>query len=512
LEEWDKIISYSKKFFKVCFDVFGENSLNYILRKNIYGIKIHSSDLTNKSILNKLTKFNNKIFISAGGSNLKEIDYAINFLKDKKPILMHGYQNYPTHIDDTGLDKISFYRSIYKNKIEYGLQDHLEGDKQEASIVPLISLAYQPSYIEKHVILKRKKNRVDSYSSLEPKEIKKLDDDIIYYSKSIKFKKKLSIEENKYRKNVKKNWVAKKNINPGEKFSLDNIQMKRVNSKNFNPFFFEELKNQKCIKKITTNELITKSNFENKVVALVIVRSRSSRLPNKALLKINRKTLIEILLSRLKLSKKLDDIIICTTKNKEDNKIVEIAKKNNLKFYRGNTLNVLSRMINSIKKDNKIQLAVRVTGDDIIIDPEYLDKTIDLSIKTNSDYTTNKGIPSGCEVEIFTKKCLMDLNKYAINPNGTEYLTNYITDNPNEFKISHLKIPKQFKKNFRLTIDTRNDFLVVKKILGYFKSLNFSLRELIAYCNKNKMLFKKYKQIKQKKIPHFFSTKMKWGK
>ena len=135
-----------------------------------------------------------------------------------------------------------------------------------------------------------------------------------------------------------------------------------------------------------------------------------------------------------------------------------------------------------------------------------------LSIKTNSDYTTNKGIPSGCEVEIFTKRCLLDLNKYAIDPNGTEYLTNYITDNPNEFKISYLKIPKQFKKNFRLTIDTKNDFLVVKKILEHFKNLDFSLRELIAYCNKNKMLFKKYKQIKQKKIPHFFSTKMKWGK
>ena len=31
--QWDKIINFSNKNFKICFDVFGEDSLDYILKK-----------------------------------------------------------------------------------------------------------------------------------------------------------------------------------------------------------------------------------------------------------------------------------------------------------------------------------------------------------------------------------------------------------------------------------------------------------------------------------------------
>lgn len=510
-KQWDKIINYSSKYFKICFDIFGEESLDYILKKkNIYGIKIHSSDLVNKAILLKLSNFKNKIFISSGGSNFKEIDYALSFFKKKKPVLMHGYQNYPTEIQDTCLDRIKKYKEIYKKKVSYGLQDHLAGGSEESHIVPLIALSHNLSFIEKHVILKRHKKRVDYFSSLEPKEIGKLINKINYYKKVFIIKEKFSKKETNYRKIVKKNWVAKKEINIGEVFSLKNIQMKRVNSKKFNPFFFEELNNKICSKNLGKDELITKKNFKNKVTALVIVRSDSKRLKNKALLKINKKTCLEILIKRLLLSKRLNNIIICTTKNKEDDIIVKIAKKNKVDFFRGSSLNVLSRMIGAFKKDNS-QLLVRVTGDDILIDPEYLDKAIDLAIKSNSDYVTNKGIPSGCEVEIFTKKCLFDLDRYSINPDGTEYLTNYITDHPNEFSSSKLSIPKKLKKNYRLTIDTKEDFEVVKKILLHFKKFDFSLSDLIKYYNSHKNFFINHNKIEQKKIPSKYSTNMRWG-
>ena len=63
-----------------------------------------------------------------------------------------------------------------------------------------------------------------------------------------------------------------------------------------------------------------------KISAIVEARSNSKRLPNKILLKINNKTILEYLLIKLKKSKKLNDIIIATTKDKTDDKIVEIAK------------------------------------------------------------------------------------------------------------------------------------------------------------------------------------------
>ena len=45
-------------------------------------------------------------------------------------------------------------------------------------------------------------------------------------------------------------------------------------------------------------------------------------------------------------------------------------------------------------------------GDDILIDPEYLDLNLDFHIEKNLEYSNNKDLPSGCEVEIFDVELL----------------------------------------------------------------------------------------------------------
>ena len=57
--------------------------------------------------------------------------------------------------------------------------------------------------------------------------------------------------------------------------------------------------------------------MENKTVAIIQARLTSSRFPNKVLQKIGKKTLIEILLNRLKNSKELDQIILAVPNNKK---------------------------------------------------------------------------------------------------------------------------------------------------------------------------------------------------
>ena len=50
-------------------------------------------------MLAKASYFKNTVIIGTGGSTLDEIDYAINYLKQKGKddiFLMHGFQNYPT--------------------------------------------------------------------------------------------------------------------------------------------------------------------------------------------------------------------------------------------------------------------------------------------------------------------------------------------------------------------------------------------------------------------------------
>ena len=65
---------------------------------------------------------------------------------------------------------------------------------------------------------------------------------------------------------------------------------------------------------------------------LLTVRTNSSRLPKKALLKLNNNMMtIEFLINRLKKCKTECEIILCTTTNKEDDILIDIARKLNIK-------------------------------------------------------------------------------------------------------------------------------------------------------------------------------------
>ena len=60
-------------------------------------------------------------------------------------------------------------------------------------------------------------------------------------------------------------------------------------------------------------------------LGIIQVRMGSVRLPGKVLKEIQGKPILELLLDRLAFSTKLDQIIIATTKNIEDNVINEIC-------------------------------------------------------------------------------------------------------------------------------------------------------------------------------------------
>ena len=61
----------------------------------------------------------------------------------------------------------------------------------------------------------------------------------------------------------------------------------------------------------------------------------SSRLPGKVMKKLGKYSLIECLITRLRKSKYVDNIVVATTKNKSDDKIVNFLRKKEINFYRG---------------------------------------------------------------------------------------------------------------------------------------------------------------------------------
>ena len=164
----------------------------------------------------------------------------------------------------------------------------------------------------------------------------------------------------------------------------------------------------------------------------------SSRLPGKVLKKIYDKPCLLILMERVLLAKKIDKIVIATTKKKADRKIVDFCKKYEFNYFCGSENDVLKRYYdcNAKYKGNTI---IRITSDCPLVDPKIIDKTVDLFYKRKVDYAANtippstRKWPDGSDVEVFSKNALEKAFKNA-KGKDREHVTFYFWKYNNIFK------------------------------------------------------------------------------
>lgn len=224
-----------------------------------------------------------------------------------------------------------------------------------------------------------------------------------------------------------------------------------------------------------------------KIACIIQARSNSKRLPNKILKKISGKTVLEILISRLKKSKKIDKIIIATTNKKNDDIIIKIAQKNQVDYYRGNESNVLKRYYDCANKFN-LDNILRITSDCPLSDKKLIDKMIGIYLTSKVDYISNtikRTFPDGLDVEIFNFRALHQAFKYAKSKFEKEHVTQYFFKDKNIKKINYKNDIDLSKK--RWTLDYHNDFLFISSVFNYFKpDIYMDYKKILKYENKIK--------------------------
>ena len=125
--------------------------------------------------------------------------------------------------------------------------------------------------------------------------------------------------------------------------------------------------------------------------AIIQARLSSTRLPRKILMRLplnGEKTVLEHVIERIKQSSMINTIIIATTTEEDDNDILYVVEKTNVKCFRGDLNDVLSRYFHAAQEFD-LDLIVRITSDCPCIDPDIIDETIRLHINRNADYTSN---------------------------------------------------------------------------------------------------------------------------
>ena len=235
------------------------------------------------------------------------------------------------------------------------------------------------------------------------------------------------------------------------------------------------------------------------IAAIIQARMGSSRLPRKIMLQILGKSVLEHMINRVKKAKKIEEIIIATSTNEEDDIIEEFCINQKIKYFRGSENDVLSRYFEAAKKFS-IDVIVRLTSDTPLLDPEIIDKVISKYQDEEYDFVSNffplpRTYPDGYNVEVFSKNVLQITHNEAKKPSDREHVTTFITMQPDRFKKYRVDAEKDFSK-YRLNLDYIEDFELIKAVFEEFKDKEFNLKDIINWLDSNPEILKINSHIK----------------
>lgn len=199
------------------------------------------------------------------------------------------------------------------------------------------------------------------------------------------------------------------------------------------------------------------------VIACIAVRMKSTRLPRKALADIGGKPMTLRLIERLRAAKRVDEIVICTSTHPDDAILVELAQEWDVRAVAGSEDDVLSRFILAAER-RQADLVVRVTGDNVLTDPETIDRMVTHHIATGADYTRSNGLPLGVTAEVMSATMLRRLHDLMPDPSQSEYMMLYAFD-PDHFHCEVLEaLPEVNRPHYSLTVDTPADLELVRRL------------------------------------------------
>ncbi len=232
------------------------------------------------------------------------------------------------------------------------------------------------------------------------------------------------------------------------------------------------------------------------IVALVQARIGSTRLPGKVLKSIVGMSVIEILLTRLSQSTNLNEVVVTTSKKKQNDKLQSIVESLGYRCTRGSEKNVLERLYKAAKSVDA-DVVVRITGDCPLIDPQLVDECIDKFIRTGVDYlsTDPKTIPDGLDVEVMKFSSIEFAYNNATSDFEREHVTPYIRNSDIFFKgvVSN----DENLSHCRWTLDESEDLVVITNIFeAFYPNLLFGWREVLKLSMSQPDLFEANRGIK----------------
>lgn len=224
----------------------------------------------------------------------------------------------------------------------------------------------------------------------------------------------------------------------------------------------------------------------------ITVRKDSSRLPNKAIRKILDRPVLELIISRAKLAKDFDEVVVCTTSRNIDDEIVQIAELNGVRSFRGELNDKLKRWLGAAIKYN-IDYIITFDGDDLFCEPKLLNMGAAQIENRGLDFIeAPEGLICGAFTYAFTRNALEKVCDIKAS-DDTEMMWTYFKDT-GLFKTGKLENVEKiyFSDDIRSTLDYPEDFEFFTKVFEHFNCVNndVGLEDIVDYLRENPQIAK----------------------
>lgn len=242
-----------------------------------------------------------------------------------------------------------------------------------------------------------------------------------------------------------------------------------------------------------------------RIVAIIQARMGSTRLPGKVLMDIGGKTMLAHVVDRTRRAKLLDKILVATTLNPHDERIIVECDRLGVLVFRGREEDVLDRYY-QVAREYKADVIVRITSDCPLIDPEVIDTVVRYYLENRSklDYVSNtltRSYPRGLDVEVFPFNILERTWREAREAYQREHVTLYIYEHPEIFRLANVKNSEDLSY-LRWTVDEEKDLEFVREVYKrlYKEDEVFLMQDILYLLKREPQLLEINKEIKQRKL------------
>lgn len=220
-----------------------------------------------------------------------------------------------------------------------------------------------------------------------------------------------------------------------------------------------------------------------RTTAIIQARMGSSRLPGKVLMEIDGKPMLTRVVSRVLRAEKIDDVVVATTTESQDDPVWEFCQQVGYQCFRGDHLDVLDRYYQAAKH-YECESIVRVTADCPLIDPGVLDLVVGTfhdrfpQVDYVSNVLTTRHFPRGLDCEVFTFEALRRAWRVSTAPLFREHVTAYFYHHPEEFRL-HGVHHETDQSHHRWTVDTGDDIYLIREIYATMGTDDFTWLDVL---------------------------------